>query len=69
MKRSRSSSGTASSAACASTRRLNARMPSSRLRNCAGRGILRFIEPALDQAVSHFTVRLHVRNDMSMKQL
>ena len=43
-KRSRSSSGTASSAACASTRRLNARMPSSRLRNCAGREILRFID-------------------------
>ena len=32
-KRSRSSSGTESSAACASTRRLNARMPSSRLRS------------------------------------
>ena len=46
MKRSRSSSGTASSAACASTRRLNARMPSSRLRNCAGGGILRFIDAA-----------------------
>ena len=45
MKRSRSSSGTASSAACDSTRRWNARMPSSRLRNCVGGAILRFIEP------------------------
>ena len=46
MKRSRSSSGTVSSAACASTRRLNAMMPSSRFRNCAGRAILRFIGDA-----------------------
>src|SRR5207237_522819 len=37
MKRSRSRSGTASSAACASTRRLKARMPSSRLTKCAER--------------------------------
>ena len=44
MKRSRSSIGTESSAACASTRRLNARMPSSRFRYCAGRVILRFID-------------------------
>src|SRR2546429_3885144 len=31
-----------SSAACASTRRLNARMPSSRFKNCAGVGMRRF---------------------------
>src|SRR5438105_10917337 len=43
MKRSRSRSGTASSAACASTRRLKARMPSSRLTNCAGVTVRRFM--------------------------
>src|SRR4051812_3877515 len=42
MKRRRSRSGTASSAACASTRRLNSRISSSRFRNCAGAGIRRF---------------------------
>ena len=41
IKRRRSSSGTVSSAACASTLRLNARMPSSRLRNWAGTEALR----------------------------
>src|SRR5204862_7350243 len=42
MNLSRSSSGTASSAACASTRRLNSRISSSRLRNCVGAGMRRF---------------------------
>jgi hypothetical protein len=31
-------------------------MPSSRLRNCVGEGILRFMTSASDEAVLHFTV-------------